>query len=401
MSKLKDIKAMRAGDTIVLHYNGETVNVQKASRLADFKRVEKLIEAGDIDGLIEAFVDIKKAIEGYTKEKMTVENGQLKDKKTGEIIPPAIAKKLMEMKREGVDFMPLWRFWMKLKQNPSKNSVKQLYGFITHNKIPITELGDIVVEKGVKMNNDGTLVDCHTGKFDNSIGMIVEMPREKVEDNPQKTCSAGLHVAAPAYVKEVYSTSVVVECIVNPRDVVSVPVDYNNTKMRVCRYQVVALAKKSSVEKLVVKMEDLVSLPPVAERRENPSEVEHVGSTLKDLMKLTAKAIIDHVKRLTGVDMGDVNLKNKQGIAKKAEKIIHEHGKGEHAVSADTAKVMKKEGKKEIVITGKKCNEVIEEVGKVLGVKQAEEMAGSDPRRGRFIAKVTPILKERGYILVD
>jgi len=28
---------------------------------------------------------------------------------------------------------------------------------------------------------------------------------------------------------------------VNPKDVVSVPVDYNNTKMRVCRYEVISV----------------------------------------------------------------------------------------------------------------------------------------------------------------
>ena len=404
MAELKDIKAMRSGDTIVLHYKGETLNIQKASRSADFKRVEKLIEAGDVDGIITAFCDIKKMIETYTKDKLTVTDGVLVDR-DGISIPPPIAKKLMQLKNANEDFLPLWRFWTKLKKNPSKNSVEQLYSFLEANHIPITNLGDFVVEKGVRQQSDGTLVDAHTGKFDNSIGMIVEMNRKDVVDDKNQTCSAGLHVAAPAYVKECYGSSVIVECIVNPADVVSVPVDYKSQKMRVCRYQVVALAKKNSITTHVVKMEDLVALPKMEERRENQSDSNGTQTnTLMDLMKLTAKGIISHVRKLTGKRI-TLDPKNKAAIAKKAEQILHAAGKAELPMSAEGKKSEKKEAKEErsieIVLTGMKCSDVIAEVAKIIGKDEAEKLAGSDPRRGRFIAKVTPILLEKKYVVID
>ena len=69
------------------------------------------------------------------------------------------------------------------------------------------------------------------------------MPRNEVEDNPEKTCSAGLHVCSYDYLDN-YSSSEcdldrVVICEVDPQDVVSIPSDYNNAKMRVCKYKVI------------------------------------------------------------------------------------------------------------------------------------------------------------------
>jgi hypothetical protein len=66
------------------------------------------------------------------------------------------------------------------------------------------------------------------------------MDRSKVDDDPQHTCSSGLHVCADEYLKG-YATgennrTLVVE--VNPANVVAVPYDYNFSKMRVCEYKV-------------------------------------------------------------------------------------------------------------------------------------------------------------------
>ena len=44
--------------------------------------------------------------------------------------------------------------------------------------------------------------DIHSGKFDNSPGKVVSMPREDVDDDPEKTCSAGFHLGALSYVQD-------------------------------------------------------------------------------------------------------------------------------------------------------------------------------------------------------
>ena len=67
--------------------------------------------------------------------------------------------------------------------------------------------------------------------------------REKVDKNREQTCSTGLHVASYNYAKG-YSGDVMIMVKVNPRDVVAVPTDYNNEKMRVCQYEVMGFVNE-------------------------------------------------------------------------------------------------------------------------------------------------------------
>jgi hypothetical protein len=77
--------------------------------------------------------------------------------------------------------------------------------------------------------------------MDNSVGMIVEMERNEVDDNKDQTCSTGLHFCSQDYLPHFGSgsDSRVVIVKINPSDVVSIPSDYNNAKGRACRYVVV------------------------------------------------------------------------------------------------------------------------------------------------------------------
>jgi hypothetical protein len=69
------------------------------------------------------------------------------------------------------------------------------------------------------------------------------MPREECDSDPTVTCSSGLHVGSMEYVAQFgYSDSVILECLINPRHVIAVPIDYNNTKMRVCEYYPFAIS---------------------------------------------------------------------------------------------------------------------------------------------------------------
>jgi bifunctional DNA-binding transcriptional regulator/antitoxin component of YhaV-PrlF toxin-antitoxin module len=133
---------------------------------------------------------------------------------------------------------------MNLRQNPSEESRKDLYTFLEKNHVPITEDGYFVAYKGV--NNDFT--DNRTGSYDNSIGKTVKMPRDQVNPDRNQTCSTGLHVAAYEYAKGF--AALLIEVKVNPRDVVSVPTDYNAQKMRVCEYTVVAECENELKEEL-------------------------------------------------------------------------------------------------------------------------------------------------------
>lgn len=347
------VRGVVSEKSIVLHYGGQAITIQSETDRLLFEEFKHLIKSGEEEELIKRFLDVKARIEKYTDKTFYVKDGSLYLKGDETPIPQQLAEKLLELEESGGDFMPLIRFWRKLKNNPSKESIQQLYGFMVATRIPITELGDLVVEKGVSQRRGGTvgeLVDTRTGKVDNSIGMEVSMRREDVDPNPNQTCSFGLHVGAPDYVRRHYSNNIIVKCIVNPMDVVAVPTDYNNTKMRVCRYVVAGFSDKTKDDyKPVYKLSDFVNLADDNHKeimeRESAKEGGKLGKDpkvksskkevtaddkkfekavqkyIKKLQSKTAREIVQEVKDNYNVEMTQ-SLKSKSSILKGAAKIM-------------------------------------------------------------------------------
>lgn len=142
----------------------------------------------------------------------------------------------VNMAREGFDLQPMVLFCESLMRNPDYRVTQQLMGFLVAGKIAITARGSFMVYKYV--NDD--FYDAFTGKtFLNTPGSVITMPRNRVNNDPTQTCSHGLHVCSFAYLPN-YARGCgrVMACEVFPEHVVSIPTDYNNTKMRVCQYRV-------------------------------------------------------------------------------------------------------------------------------------------------------------------
>lgn len=134
------------------------------------------------------------------------------------------------------------KFMQKLMHNPSYASVKMLYDFIQHNDLEILENGDVKAYKKITHTSDGPR-DTRTKKVPNYKGQIISMPRNMVEDNPNVSCSQGLHIASLEYAGGFTGNSLI-EVAVNPADVVSVPYDYDQQKCRCCRYEVLTGVEK-------------------------------------------------------------------------------------------------------------------------------------------------------------
>lgn len=151
----------------------------------------------------------------------------------------SLSKRIMDLVRGNFDVAHMLKFLENLMQNPSKNSVDQLYAFLEKEAIPITEDGCFIGYKTVKKD----YFDKYSGKFSNKPGALIECPRNEVDDNPANHCSKGFHVGGLAYSGPGgwYNSSgdKVVLVKVNPRDCVSVPSDHNHTKLRVHRYEVI------------------------------------------------------------------------------------------------------------------------------------------------------------------
>jgi hypothetical protein len=145
----------------------------------------------------------------------------------------SLTRRILKMMDEGFDIKPMLLFLNNLLQNPSARAVEELYTFLEVNNLPITEDGRFLAYKRVRYD----YMDVYSGTVDNHVGQIVKMPRNQVNDDCRETCSFGLHVASLGYLAH-YSGERLMAALVNPKDVVSIPIDYDNSKMRVCEYEV-------------------------------------------------------------------------------------------------------------------------------------------------------------------
>jgi hypothetical protein len=110
--------------------------------------------------------------------------------------------------------------------------------------MPLDDDGDFIAYKRVRAANsaiDRRFVDIFTGQIDNSPGASVALPRNQVDEDPERTCSHGLHVCSHEYLPHFGcgNGDAVVAVKVDPEHVVAIPRDYNNAKMRVSQYTVV------------------------------------------------------------------------------------------------------------------------------------------------------------------
>lgn len=156
----------------------------------------------------------------------------------GETIHNTLTKRILTFMRDGFPYEPLLKFFGNLMENPSKRAVDELYDFLEAGELPITEDGCFLAYKNVRSN----YMDIHSGTFRNQVGDVCEMPRNRVDEDKERTCSYGLHFCSIQYLPHFSDSdgghTMIVK--INPKDVVAIPADYNNTKGRCSRYEVVA-----------------------------------------------------------------------------------------------------------------------------------------------------------------
>ena len=156
----------------------------------------------------------------------------------GNQITGYLVELVMGLYKDGHDVQPYVNFMDNLYKNPSRTAIQELFLFMEAARLPITKDGYFLAYKAVRSN----YTDKHSGKFDNSVGSVLSMPRQEVDDRRDITCSYGFHAAAYEYAKNflwnAFEDRMVVVKI-NPADVVSVPSDYQNQKLRCTGYEVV------------------------------------------------------------------------------------------------------------------------------------------------------------------
>lgn len=230
-------------NSITLFYKGMLYNIPSSFR--KFTELKEHLRGAEHDSdFIESIVNVRKEIERLSQGNVKIFGNTVtyKDKE----IRTSLTARLLELFDEGFEVTPWINFMENVMQNPSEDSRERLFAFLEKNNSPFTEEGHFLAFKRIRPD----WKDIYTGTMDNSVGKIVEVDRSEVNADNSVTCSRGLHVAASiyldSYAHEDGSRTIV--CKVNPKDVVAVPPDYNETKMRVCRYEVLSEVEVGSIK---------------------------------------------------------------------------------------------------------------------------------------------------------
>ena len=217
------------GNNVVVVIGNKSHTISKTH--ITYQKVVDAIKANDWD-TVKAVIDPVKVVLNYGQGNVSVQGDQLFWK--GAEFNGTLARRMIQMLEEGFSIEPMINFMENLIANPSKRAVTELYGFLEKNNLPITPDGHFLAYKKVRDN----FMDVHSGTMLNAPGQVVEMERNKVDDDKNNTCSTGLHFCGMSYLSHFGGERTVIVKI-NPADVVSIPSDYNDAKGRACRYEVI------------------------------------------------------------------------------------------------------------------------------------------------------------------
>ena len=185
-------------------------------------------------------ISIEDSLRDYTSEsgKIRIANGTIYYE--NEVLHGLIIDRILQFMQEDFPFQPLVKFIENMMLNPSMRARTELYGFLEHQGLPITEDGHFLAYKAVR----GDYYDQFSGTIYNGIGVVVKMNRPKVDDDCTRGCSYGLHAGNLSYVRGYgQSTSKFLIVKINPKDVVSVPSE-DSRKLRCCEYTVLSEFKQ-------------------------------------------------------------------------------------------------------------------------------------------------------------
>jgi hypothetical protein len=234
---------------IVLFMNGSPTKINKHDpKYAPIIKALRL-PASEQDAAVEA-VFIEADVNADMHQQVIYVNEQTSEVTYhGELLPAPLAQKVLSLIRENLPVTLLQNFWKNLKQNPSYNSVRELYDFLAYKELPITEDGCFIAYRGLQ----GDYYSVHgnqttkvlkgrvnsRGQIYNGVGEEIEVERNSVDDDRDNSCSFGVHAGSHNYARS-WSRGKLVAVKINPKDVVSVPKDYDCQKLRCCAYTVIA-----------------------------------------------------------------------------------------------------------------------------------------------------------------
>ena len=224
------MKYILSGANITVFAGGKPHTVNRDAKI--FNAVMKAVQSDDEDAFLR-IANTKEEVARQSGGKVSILNGNLMY--GDRVITGLISTRIFEMLELDLSIEPMLLFVENMMQNPSKRAVDELFDFIEACDLPITEDGCFLAYKKVRAD----YMDCYSATIRNAVGDTPSMERNRVDEDKNRTCSYGLHFCSHEYLKSFGGERVMVLKI-NPAEVVSIPADYNNSKGRCCKYEVVA-----------------------------------------------------------------------------------------------------------------------------------------------------------------
>lgn len=221
----------RESITVLIDGEFNSIDRSHANFPALKAELQKEPQDRDLDA-IRTFIKIKTMLEHLSIGRVTVFEDEIQF--DGVPVHSYMTERMLEILADGIDITPWVRFMDNLFDNPESYVIAELYQWMEKAKMPLTPDGCFLAFK--KVRSDYT--DCHTGRFDNSPGTVIEMPREDCDKNRDNTCSTGFHFCSIGYLGHFGGSKVVITKH-NPKHITSIPSDYKFTKGRCHRYEVI------------------------------------------------------------------------------------------------------------------------------------------------------------------
>lgn len=188
-------------------------------------------------GEIEILHNINKAI--MKSKNVVVEGDTMKiDGVTVSNTATPIMEFIKVLQKKGVIDSEISRikpFLENMFENPFIDAVQEIYDYCKAMDFEITDDGCFLAYKNVR-SDLGSIFD--NGQTKHKIGEYTEVKMYDTERT--NTCSKGLHFCSKSYLQH-YVGEVTIIVKINPKDVVSIPVDYNFAKGRCRKYLVVGI----------------------------------------------------------------------------------------------------------------------------------------------------------------
>lgn len=223
--------------TITVVIDGKVETVQRSAMNATDLIEALSAEVHDVDH-IRALSSVRNYVTAISQGRVELREGVITV--AGTALSGYMVDRILRHHKEGVNVKPMLAYLDLIYNHPLPGIKEDLFKWTEVGDMPFTSEGHIIAYKKVRadyrsyhQSPDGTHL-LHT------IGGEVSMPPEQVNTNRHQTCSTGLHFCSYSYLKEYYgSKGRILILAIHPHDILAIPTDYNQTKGRASKYQII------------------------------------------------------------------------------------------------------------------------------------------------------------------